>query len=214
MMKKNIADIRTDYTKNSISEIGLNSDPVQQFKIWFNQALDSKVIEASAMVLSTVSSEGFPSGRVLLLKGVEDSGFTFFTNYNSAKAKDMEANSNASMTFFWSELEQQVRIAGVVEKLNSVISDSYFYSRPRDSQISAVASNQSDKLENRDDLIQEVNRLEKLYENKKVPRPENWGGYVLKPVKVEFWQGRASRLHDRILYELIDGTWQISRLAP
>ncbi|MCS5662775.1 MAG: pyridoxamine 5'-phosphate oxidase [Flavobacteriales bacterium] len=214
MMKKNIADIRTDYTKNSISEIGLNSDPVQQFKIWFNQALDSKVIEASAMVLSTVSSEGFPSGRVLLLKGVEDSGFTFFTNYNSAKAKDMEANSNASMTFFWSELEQQVRIAGVIEKLDSVISDSYFYSRPRASQISAVASNQSDKLENRDDLIQEVNRLEKLYENKKVPRPENWGGYVLKPVKVEFWQGRTSRLHDRFLYELIDGTWQISRLAP
>ncbi len=213
-MKKNIADIRTDYTKNSISEIGLNSDPVQQFKIWFNQALDSKVIEASAMVLSTVSSEGFPSGRVLLLKGVEDSGFTFFTNYNSAKAKDMEANSNASMTFFWSELEQQVRIAGVIEKLDSVISDSYFYSRPRASQISAVASNQSDKLENRDDLIQEVNRLEKLYENKKVPRPENWGGYVLKPVKVEFWQGRTSRLHDRFLYELIDGTWQISRLAP
>ena len=214
MMKKNIANIRTDYTKNSISEIGLNSDPVQQFKIWFNQALDSKVIEASAMVLSTVSSEGFPSGRVLLLKGVEDSGFTFFTNYNSAKAKDMEANSNASMTFFWSELEQQVRIAGVIEKLDSVISDSYFYSRPRASQISAVASNQSDKLENRDDLIQEVNRLEKLYENKKVPRPENWGGYVLKPVKVEFWQGRTSRLHDRFLYELIDGTWQISRLAP
>jgi len=213
-MKKNIANIRTDYTKNSISEIGLNSDPVQQFKIWFNQALDSKVIEASAMVLSTVSSEGFPSGRVLLLKGVEDSGFTFFTNYNSAKAKDMEANSNASMTFFWSELEQQVRIAGVIEKLDSVISDSYFYSRPRASQISAVASNQSDKLENRDDLIQEVNRLEKLYENKKVPRPENWGGYVLKPVKVEFWQGRTSRLHDRFLYELIDGTWQISRLAP
>jgi len=213
-MKKNIADIRTDYTKNSISEIGLNSDPVQQFKIWFNQALDSKVIEASAMVLSTVSSEGFPSGRVLLLKGVEDSGFTFFTNYNSAKAKDMKANSNASMTFFWSELEQQVRIAGVIEKLDSVISDSYFYSRPRASQISAVASNQSDKLENRDDLIQEVNRLEKLYENKKVPRPENWGGYVLKPVKVEFWQGRTSRLHDRFLYELIDGTWQISRLAP
>jgi len=213
-MKKNIANIRTDYTKNSISEIGLNSDPVQQFKIWFNQALDSKVIEASAMVLSTVSSEGFPSGRVLLLKGVEDSGFTFFTNYNSAKAKDMEANSNASMTFFWSELEQQVRIAGVIEKLDSVISDSYFYSRPRASQISAVASNQSDKLENRDDLIQKVNRLEKLYENKKVPRPENWGGYVLKPVKVEFWQGRTSRLHDRFLYELIDGTWQISRLAP
>jgi len=213
-MKKNIADIRTDYTKNSISEIGLNSDPVQQFKIWFNQALDSKVIEASAMVLSTVSSEGFPSGRVLLLKGVEDSGFTFFTNYNSAKAKDMKANSNASMTFFWSELEQQVRIAGVIEKLDSVISDSYFYSRPRASQISAVASNQSDKLENRDDLIQEVDRLEKLYENKKVPRPESWGGYVLKPMKVEFWQGRTSRLHDRFLYELIDGTWQISRLAP
>ena len=213
-MKKNIADIRTDYTKNYISEIGLNSDPVQQFKIWFNQALDSKVIEASAMVLSTVSSEGFPSGRVLLLKGVEDSGFTFFTNYSSAKAKDLEVNSNASMTFFWSELEQQVRIAGVIEKLDSVISDSYFHSRPRASQISAVASNQSDKLENRDDLIQEVERLEKLYENKKVPRPENWGGYMLKPVKVEFWQGRTSRLHDRFLYELIDGTWQISRLAP
>jgi len=213
-MKKNIADIRTDYTKYSISEMGLNSDPVQQFRIWFDHALNSKVTEASAMVFSTVSSDGFPSGRVLLLKGVEDSGFTFFTNYNSAKAKNLEANSNASMTFFWPELEQQIRIAGVIEKLGSAISDTYFYSRPRASQISAIASNQSDKLENRDELIKEVERLEKLYENKKIPRPENWGGYVLKPVKVEFWQGRASRLHDRFLYELIDGVWQISRLAP
>ena len=213
-MKKNISGIRTDYIKNSMSNMDLCSDPIQQFKTWFDHALNSKVTEANAMVLSTVSSEGLPSGRVLLLKNVEDSGFTFFTNYSSSKAKDLEANPKASMTFFWPELEQQIRISGTIEKLDSTISDTYFYSRPRASQISALASNQSARLENRDKLMREVERIEKLYENKEIPRPENWGGYMLKPVSVEFWQGRASRLHDRFLYELIDGEWQISRLAP
>jgi len=213
-MKKNIAGIRTDYKKYSIDELDLKPNPIHQFQIWFDRAVSYKVTEVNAMVLSTVSVEGLPSGRVLLLKGVEDTGFTFFTNYSSTKAKDLEVNPKASMTFFWPELEQQIRIAGVIEKLDPEISDTYFYSRPRTSQISAVVSNQSAKIENRDRLTQEAERLEKLYKNKKIPRPENWGGYVLKPVKVEFWQGRASRLHDRFLYELIDGVWQISRLAP
>ena len=213
-MKKDIADIRTNYTKSFMSNMDLCSDPVQQFNIWLDHALNSKVTEVNAMVLSTVSSEGFPSGRVLLLKNVEDSGFTFFTNYSSAKARDLEANPKASMTFFWPELEQQIRISGSIKKLDSAISDTYFNSRPRKSQISAVASSQSEPLENREKLMREVNRIEKLYENKEIPRPENWGGYILKPVNVEFWQGRTSRLHDRFLYELINGKWRITRLAP
>jgi len=213
-MKKDMADIRTDYTKKSIRQVELNTDPIQQFQIWFDHALNAKVVEVNAMVLSTVSKQGEPSGRVLLLKAVEHSGFTFFTNYSSSKAKDLEANPNASMTFFWPELEQQIRIAGKIEKLDSASSDAYFHSRPRASQISALVSNQSNKIDSRDALTREVERLEKLYENKEISRPQNWGGYVLKPVKVEFWQGRASRLHDRFLYELIDGSWQISRLAP
>lgn len=213
-MKKNIAGIRTDYTKNSISEMSLHPNPVQQFKIWFDLALNAKVTEVNAMVLSTVSSEGVPSGRVLLLKGVEDAGFTFFTSYSSSKGNHLKLNPNASMTFFWPELEQQIRIGGKIEKLNAALSDSYFHSRPRASQISALASNQSEKLVTREGLTEEAQRLEKIYENKDIPRPENWGGYLLKPVSVEFWQGRASRLHDRFLYELVDGAWQMSRLAP
>jgi len=213
-MVKNISDIRTDYTKYSIDELGLCANPIQQFEKWFIDAQNSKVNEVNAMVLSTVSEKGIPSGRVLLLKGVEKDGFTFFTNYKSSKGNDLEVNPNASMTFFWSELEQQVRITGKVKKIDDGLSESYFHSRPRGSQISAAASEQSSKIEHRNVLIDEVERLETEFDGKEIPKPEHWGGYILEPTKVEFWQGRASRLHDRFLYELVDGTWQISRLAP
>jgi pyridoxamine 5'-phosphate oxidase len=213
-MMTNISDIRTDYTKYSIDELGLNANPIEQFKTWFNHAQKAKVNEVNAMVLSTATVTGIPSGRVLLLKGVEDNGFTFFTNYTSSKGNELEANPFASMTFFWSELEQQIRISGKVTKIDVEQSEKYFNSRPRGSQISAAASNQSAKVEHREVLTNEVRRLEQLYEGKEIPKPENWGGYILEPAKVEFWQGRASRLHDRFLYELIDGSWQISRLAP
>lgn len=213
-MVKNISDIRTDYTKYSIDELGLSENPIEQFETWFNHAQKAKVNEVNAMVLSTATADGIPSGRVLLLKGVEERGFTFFTNYKSSKGNELEENPHASMTFFWSELEQQVRICGTVKKIDSNLSDAYFRSRPRGSQISAAASEQSAKVPHRDVLTNEVERLEAEYEGKEIPKPKHWGGYILMPTKVEFWQGRASRLHDRFLYELIEGTWQISRLAP
>ena len=211
---KNFADIRTDYTKFSIDEFGLKASALDQFKAWFTHAVNTNVSEVNAMILSTVSKHGVPSARVLLLKGVENGGFTFFTNYNSSKGLDLAVNPNACLTFFWRELEQQIRITGIVEKIDENLSEAYFHSRPRASQISAVASNQSSIVNRREDLTNEVERLEKLYENNEIPRPENWGGYVLKPTSVEFWQGRSSRLHDRFLYSEVEGVWQIERLSP
>ena len=211
---KNIADIRTDYTKFSIDEFGLKDNPLDQFNDWFNHALKTQVSEVNAMVLSTVSPKGIPSARILLLKGIENGGFTFFTNYNSSKGNDLAINPNACLTFFWQELEQQIRVTGRVEKIEENLSKAYFHSRPRASQISALASQQSSVVKHRDDLTNEVERLEKLYENKEIPKPQHWGGYVLKPTSVEFWQGRSSRLHDRFLYQEVEGVWQIERLAP
>ena len=213
-LMKNISDIRTDYTKFSINEFGLKANALDQFKDWFNHAVKSNVTEANAMVLSTVSANGVPSARVLLLKGVEEEGLTFFTNYNSSKGRDLELNPNGCLTFFWPELEQQVRITGIVTKIDKSVSEAYFHSRPHGSQVSALASNQSSVVLKREDLTNEVQRLEKLYENEQVPMPDNWGGYILKPTSVEFWQGRSSRLHDRFLYEDVEGSWNISRLAP
>ena len=167
------------------------------------------------MVLSTVSSQNIPSARVVLLKGVQSNGFKFYTNYDSFKGKELAENPNACLTFFWPALEQQIRITGRVEKIDATESETYFHSRPRGSQISALASNQSAKITDRVILVDEVARLEKLYANKTVPKPEFWGGYLLNPTKVEFWQGRSSRLHDRFLYEkLEDNNWQVSRLSP
>tara|TARA_B110000467_G_C18209950_1_gene416801 strand:- start:2 stop:640 length:639 start_codon:yes stop_codon:yes gene_type:complete len=211
---KNIAAIRTDYTKFSIDELGLKASALDQFIAWFTHAVNINVSEVNAMVLSTVSENGVPSARVLLLKGIENGGFTFFTNYNSTKGSDLAVNPNACLTFFWRELEQQIRVTGIVEKIDENLSEAYFHSRPRGSQISALASNQSSIVNRREDLTDEIERLEKLYENKEIPRPENWGGYVLKPTSVEFWQGRSSRLHDRFLYSEVEGVWQIERLAP
>jgi pyridoxamine 5'-phosphate oxidase len=211
---KNIADIRTDYTKFSIDELGLKANALDQFRAWFTHAVNTNVSEVNAMVLSTVSKHGVPSARVLLLKGVENGGFTFFTNYNSSKGSDLAINPNACLTFFWRELEQQIRVTGIVEKIDENLSEAYFHSRPRGSQISALASNQSSIVNRREELTNEVERLEKLYENKEIPKPENWGGYVLKASSVEFWQGRSSRLHDRFLYSEVNGVWQIERLAP
>ena len=157
---------------------------------------------------------GIPSGRVVLLKNVDYSGFTFYTNYNSSKGLDMKYNPNVSVTFFWPELEQQIRIVGTVMKLDAESSDIYFNSRPKGSQIAASVSNQSTLIDDRSLLEKEFNRLEKLYKNQEIPRPIHWGGYLLSPFKIEFWQGRASRLHDRCLYELHGESWKMYRLAP
>ncbi len=212
---KKIEDLRIDYTKFSMDEFDLLSNPIDQFNNWFKNALNSKVSEANAMVLSTVSSQNIPSARVVLLKGVQSNGFKFYTNYDSFKGKELAENPNACLTFFWPALEQQIRITGLVEKIDATVSEAYFHSRPRGSQISALASNQSAKIADRVILVDEVARLEKLYADTTVPKPEFWGGYLLKPTKVEFWQGRSSRLHDRFLYEKLEANnWQVSRLSP
>ena len=212
---KKIEDLRIDYTKFSMDEFDLLSNPIDQFNNWFKNALNSKVSEANAMVLSTVSSQSIPSARVVLLKGVQSNGFIFYTNYDSFKGMELAENPNACLTFFWPALEQQIRVTGLVEKIDATLSEAYFHSRPRGSQISALASNQSAKIADRVILVDEVARLEKLYADTTVPKPEFWGGYLLKPTKVEFWQGRSSRLHDRFLYEkLEDDNWQVSRLSP
>ena len=213
-MKNKIADIRKDYKRASMSFEDLKSNPIDQFNIWFNNALSLNVMEVNAMVLSTVSKDCIPSGRVVLLKNVDYSGFTFYTNYNSSKGLDMKYNPNVSATFFWPELEQQIRIVGTVMKLDAESSDIYFNSRPKGSQIAASVSNQSTLIDDRSLLEKEFNRLEKLYKNQEIPRPIHWGGYLLSPFKIEFWQGRASRLHDRCLYELHGESWKMYRLAP
>jgi len=213
-MNKTIAQIREDYTKFCIDELGLAANATHQFKKWFQEALDQKLPEANAMVLSTVSKEGVPSGRVLLLKDLDDIGFCFFTNYDSAKADDLRENPIACMTFFWAELERQVRITGSIVKLSHKESVAYFHSRPRQSQLSASASPQSQVVENRAFLEQIVFELDELYKGEEIPKPNNWGGYKLMPQKIEFWQGRASRLHDRFLYEKVGNSWTINRLAP
>lgn len=214
-MKKNIADIRIDYKKHSLDEKVVAKDPFEQFNAWFDEALNAKVIEPNAMTLSTVSPKGMPAGRIVLLKGVEDDGFVFFTNYQSDKGKELEENPQAALTFFWPELERQVRIQGIVTKISKEKSEAYFQSRPKGSQIGAWVSPQSTPIANRQILEDREKDLAAKYKDVEVlPKPEQWGGYILTPTALEFWQGRPSRLHDRILYTVKDKKWQINRLAP
>jgi len=210
-----IADIRKEYTKQRLDEIDVEKSPLKQFEIWFGEAVQSEVPEPNAMTLSTISSNGFPSGRIVLLKSIQDDGFVFFTNYQSAKAKDMENNAVVGLTFFWSELERQVRIQGTVKKVSREVSETYFRSRPRDSQIGAWVSPQSAPIRNREILNERQKAITKKFEGQEsLPLPNQWGGYHVDPFLVEFWQGRPSRLHDRILYTRDKDNWKISRLAP
>lgn len=214
-MEYKIADIRKDYTKKELNINAVNSDPILQFKIWFDEAVQAKVLEPNAMTLSTISANGFPSSRIILLKGIEENGFSFYTNYNSRKAKEIAENPKVASNFFWPELERQVRIEGVIEKTSEEVSDIYFKSRPRGSQIGAWASPQSTLIEGRDILQDRFKEIEEQFAGKDVPRPKHWGGYIILPQKIEFWQGRASRLHDRILFtQKKDHSWVVSRLAP
>lgn len=210
----NIADIRKDYTLKSLDITDVTKNPITQFEKWFDEALQANVLEANAMTLATVE-KSIPNARILLLKGISPKGFTFFTNYKSTKGQEIEQNNHASMVFFWKELERQVRIQGVLEKVSREESMEYFYSRPRGSQIGAWVSNQSSVIENREVLENRVKELEAKFENKEIDYPEHWGGYLLKPTKIEFWQGRSSRLHDRVLYTCEnDNSWKIERLSP
>jgi pyridoxamine 5'-phosphate oxidase len=222
-MKIKIADLRQDYLLESLDVSDVNANPFLQFEKWFNEALKSEILEPNAMTLATVSSEGRPSARVVLLKGVEfhnpelqTEGFVFYTNYNSRKGLDMALNPHVALCFSWLDLQRQVRIEGIVSKVSDEISTEYFNSRPKSSRIGAWSSPQSQIVENRLFLEEKYAELTKKYENTEgVPRPKFWGGYIVKPTLVEFWQGRSSRLHDRIVYEKTEsGAWKIERLAP
>lgn len=212
---KEIAAIREDYAKSSLSESDVLKTPIEQFSKWFDEALNSAVIEPTAMVLSSVNEQGRPSSRVVLMKDIKATGISFFTNYNSRKGQEIIQQPFVSALFFWPELQRQVRFEAEVEKLPKSDSDEYFASRPRGSQIGAIASPQSAVIENRLALENRVAEVEAEMEGQDtIPRPEFWGGFLLKPYRVEFWQGRSSRLHDRIVYLYEQEEWQINRLAP
>lgn len=213
-MDHNIGKIRQDYSLKGLSKKDLNSDPLRQFRIWFDEAVNSGITEPNAMLLSTVSN-GRPSSRIVLLKDLDDTGFMFFTNYKSKKGEEMAGNPQVSLTFFWKEFERQVRIEGKVEKTSVQESDEYFASRPRGSQIGAWVSSQSSVIKNRTVLEELTQQQESRFAGVEVPRPLHWGGYRVIPDYIEFWQGRPSRLHDRLTYHKnADGLWSVERLAP
>ncbi|MET4138061.1 pyridoxamine 5'-phosphate oxidase [Pedobacter sp. UYP1] len=214
LTKENIQNLRQDYRAAELSEADIDKNPIAQFAKWFKDALEAKLYEPNVMTLATADLTGKPSSRILLLKGFDEEGFVFFTNYNSKKGKDLQENPQAAMQFFWPELERQVRIEGMVTKATAEASTTYFHSRPKGSQIGASASPQSTVIPNREILEDRVKELTASYQETEVPRPEHWGGYVLKPSHIEFWQGRPSRLHDRITYTSVNGVWTINRLAP
>lgn len=209
----NIADIRTDYKLMALSEADALPDAVAQFGKWWQQATHSEVAEVNAMTLATVTKDGTPDARIVLLKDFSEKGFVFFTNYNSAKGRELSINPQACLVFFWKELERQVRITGKVEKVPAEASDTYFRSRPAGSRIGAWSSPQSEVIASRSVLKSNEEMFKEKFGND-IPRPEHWGGYTVKPETIEFWQGRPSRLHDRLLYTLENAEWKIERLAP
>ncbi len=213
-MDKEIANLRNEYSKAALDIHETTDNPVEQFRNWFDEARKALIPEPSAMTVSTASPEGRPSARVLLLKDITEQGFVFFTNYNSRKGKEIENNPFASLTFFWPELERQVRIEGKLEKVAPEVSDNYFNSRPRGSRIGAWASPQSEEIPDRDTLEIREKELKEKFEGQEIPRPEHWGGYELIPDRLEFWQGRESRLHDRIVYRKTGSGWSRKRIAP
>lgn len=214
-MVENIAKIRKEYKKLELLETNLNPNPIKQFEIWLDEAIKYGVEEPTAMTLATISTKGYPSARIVLLKKFDNNGFIFFTNYESRKGNHLKKNPNAALVFYWQELERQVRIEGFVEKVSKKESDEYFASRPRESQISACISEQSMTIPDRGYLDMLYQMFVKKQGNITIKRPENWGGYRVIPKRIEFWQGRENRLHDRIKYCSNDNkTWKIKRIAP
>jgi pyridoxamine 5'-phosphate oxidase len=213
-ISQQIALMRREYVSQPFNESQVAGDPITQFKRWFDEAARSEQPDVEAMTLSTATPDGRVAARIVLLKGCDDRGFVFFTNYESRKSREMMNNSQVALTFYWSALHRQVRIEGVAEKTSPEESEEYFQTRPRDSQIGAWASPQSEEIANREELERRVDEIEARFKNRLVNCPPFWGGFRVKPERIEFWQGRESRLHDRILYTLHDTEWRIARLAP
>lgn len=210
-----LQQLRQDYKAKSLSEKEISKSPFDQFKKWFEEAMEGQILEPNAMNLATVGPNNRPSSRIVLLKGFDEMGFCFYTNYLSRKGREINKNPYASLVFFWPELERQVRIEGKIEKLSKERSEAYFHSRPIGSQLGAIASAQSQLLPDRMVLEQKLALLEREYEGKTIPKPAHWGGYRVQPFSIEFWQGRTNRLHDRLEYVLMEkGKWKIQRLAP
>jgi pyridoxamine 5'-phosphate oxidase len=214
MVNNDISKLRRSYSLKELSEETVSSNPIEQFTIWMNEAIESNLLEPNAMILATASKKGIPSARTVLLKDFDETGFVFYTNYKSSKAKDLEENPNAALLFLWVELERQIRISGTVHQVSREVSEHYFHSRPRDHQLGAWASKQSSIIHNREMLENQFEEMKKRFENKEIPLPPFWGGFLVRPHRIEFWQGRESRLHDRICYTLNDGKWKIVRLSP
>lgn len=215
-MKKSIAQLRRSYEKAKLTEDSVCTNPFEQFQVWFDQNLKINKDDPTAMALATVDKKGMPANRIVLLKDYNrEDGFSFYTNYDSRKAKQLKDNPKASLLFYWPQTERQIRIEGKIKKLSKAISEAYFHQRPRESQIGAWASEQSSTIPDRNYLEKTVSDLTRFFDNhKQIPLPPFWGGYSLIPSYFEFWQGRPNRLHDRIIYTLVKGSWKIGRLAP
>lgn len=214
-MAEKLHDYRKSYEKGELSENSVDENPMQQFRKWFYEVQDSGgVDEVNAMTVNTIGTDGFPKGRVVLLKKYDEYGFYFYTNYESEKGRAIANNNKVSLSFFWPNMERQIIIKGTAEKTSEADSTNYFHSRPKGSQLGAVVSHQSEVVESREVLEKNLAELEKKYETEEVPKPDNWGGILVKPISIEFWQGRPNRLHDRIRYRLKDSDWVIERLAP
>ncbi|MDC6389964.1 pyridoxamine 5'-phosphate oxidase [Maribacter sp. PR1] len=215
-MQKDLGNYRKSYEKSELMEDSISDNPMQLFKTWFHEVENSEgVDEPNAMTVSTIGLDGYPKNRVVLLKRYTHEGFVFYTNYNSEKGKAISKNPQLCISFFWPNMERQVIIKGKAEKIAENLSDGYFESRPKGSQLGALVSNQSSVISSRQVLEEELSQLEEEYKNKEVPRPEHWGGYLVKPESIEFWQGRPNRLHDRIRYSLKKNwNWKMERLAP
>lgn len=211
----NIKNLRQHYGARALEEEKANKNPLKQFQLWFDEALAAEFVEPNAMNIATVNKDGDVSSRIVLLKAFDEKGFVFFTNYNSNKARDLASANKVALNIWWDKLHRQVLINGSVEKVTREETIAYFHSRPRGSQIGAIASQQSQVIENHAVLEEEYKKLESLYENQKIPCPDHWGGYRVTPVQFEFWQGRSNRLHDRLRYVKSElGEWKIDRLSP
>jgi pyridoxamine 5'-phosphate oxidase len=214
-LRSHIVKLREDFTKGTLSETDVNKKPDLQFELWLQQAVDSKIEEFQACNLSTVSLQGKPTSRIVYLREFQNNDFFFYTNYNSEKGKAISVNPNVCLSFFWHAMERQVIIKGIAEKTLESVSDTYFDSRPDGSKLGALVSPQSEIIPSRDFLEHNLKTLEKEFHEKEIPRPKNWGGFLVRPIEVEFWQGRPNRLHDRIRYQLQkDCSWNIDRLSP